>query len=511
MNNTPSQIDDTVNNQTIDTNNTCNNIIEPNINTSPDNIQEIASSSPPQTASPQQSIPAQPPTPPTPPTPTSQIVIPTIVKGECPKESVHHDDNNDTDSKANGNNIDDTQETKNDESEKGNEGEVSQTDDIDTFKLLKTKYDEIEDEQEKSKLLNDNMYKYILDLQPLLAAKITGMIINGLDNDKLLKLLIEPDHDKLNKKIESAVDILTSNKNEREKEKESCSYYTLYHDIAKCNNSTEKIEYLRNKLYPKVEEYVFQKNLADIITEMLLMLDVSELFVILDPKEKTQLKQRMDQAIQAYLYFNKHAMAQQNNTDNINQNGNNNNPQTPQNQTSQNSQAQLVQNQNNQNQTAQNGQIPSQSQQAQVQHQHAQNQQAQVQMQHNQQNMNQQSILQQQARANYAHAIAQAQMRRMQQMQQYKAQQAHQAAQAHAQQRAAAYHHSQIARNRNINNNQQQTNINVNLNGHHSMNVNKTNHAINGYHSHNVNGHPHISQYVQQNGRVYQNNVHHRR
>jgi len=167
---------------------------------------------------------------------------------------------------------------------------------IDSIESLQREIENL-NEEEKRTLIMDKLYSIIEPIEPLLAPKITGMIIYKQSTDKLCKLLTDPNHKRLNDKITEATKMLTASAIT------GGGYYSLYHEISRCNNTAEKIIYLRSKLYPNVEQYVFQKNLADIITEMLLQLDISELFVLLN--QKNTLKGRMDEAIKAYLEINK--------------------------------------------------------------------------------------------------------------------------------------------------------------------------------------------------------------
>eukprot|EP00484_Ammonia_sp_Unknown_P001250 CAMPEP_0197023208 /NCGR_PEP_ID=MMETSP1384-20130603/3981_1 /TAXON_ID=29189 /ORGANISM="Ammonia sp." /LENGTH=489 /DNA_ID=CAMNT_0042451399 /DNA_START=160 /DNA_END=1629 /DNA_ORIENTATION=+ len=171
--------------------------------------------------------------------------------------------------------------------------------------LLQQQIENLEEEQ-KRKLLTDKLYEIIEPLQPLLVAKITGMIIHHQPTEKILDYLLDPERKALLKQIDQASELLTGSM------VTGGEYYTLYHDLSRCNNSNEKLTYLRSKLYPKVEQYVFRKTLAEQITEMLLdKLDTPQLIVILDPDEEIALKSRMDQAIAAYIMYHQQLARQQ--------------------------------------------------------------------------------------------------------------------------------------------------------------------------------------------------------
>lgn len=139
----------------------------------------------------------------------------------------------------------------------------------------------------------DELYVTVHEIEPILSCKITGMLSHQRSTQRMEQLLASNQRERLENKITEAKALLTGSR--------ECGgdYYILYHGISGCSTTEEQMSFLRDRLYAKVSAYVLVANLADIITEMLLQLDISELFVLLNEPETCKL--RMDQAIIQYI------------------------------------------------------------------------------------------------------------------------------------------------------------------------------------------------------------------
>lgn len=148
-------------------------------------------------------------------------------------------------------------------------------------------------EEQWRKTVLDKLYVMVHEIEPILCCKITGMLCHNQPTKRLEQLLAAHQRELLEDKITEAKALLTGSSSN------GGIYYELYHGISGRSTTEAQIEFLRDKLYDQVLDYTETQFLTDIITEMLLQLDISELFVLLNEPETR--KKRMDQAINQYI------------------------------------------------------------------------------------------------------------------------------------------------------------------------------------------------------------------